>query len=101
MVIEGAETAARIIACVNSCNDLESETLQTNEVRVVLAEVMRQNALLMGLLAPLAKNAFKIQHGSYSLEGHEDFDVGAIVDMAKQIVAAAEASNAAVAAVAA
>lgn len=96
-VFAGVGVAQRIAVCVNTCNDLETENLQTNEVRTVLAEVMRQNAMLMSLLAPLAKNAFKIQHGSYSLEGHEDFDVGAIVDMAKQIVAVAEATNTVVA----
>jgi hypothetical protein len=100
-VLAGEDVARRIAVCVNTCNDLESETLQTNEVRVVLAEVMRHNALLLSLLIPLAKNAYKIEHGSYSLEGHEDFDVGAIVDQAKEVVAAVEASNAAVAAVAA
>lgn len=98
-VFAGDEVAHRIAVCVNTCNDLESADLQTNEVRAVLANIMRQNALLLQLLAPLAKNAFKIQHGSYSLEGHEDFDVGAIVDMAKEVVAAAEATNKAVAAV--
>lgn len=97
-VLSGGEVARRIAICVNACNDLESENLQTNEVRVVLAEVMRQNAMLMSLLSPLAKNAYKIQHGSYSLEGHEDFDVGAIVDMAKEVVAVAEATHAVVAA---
>jgi hypothetical protein len=98
-VFAGEGVAQRIAVCVNACNDLESEQLVTNEVRVVLAEVMRQNALLLQLLAPLAKNAFRIQHGSYSLEGNEDFDVGAIVEQAKEVVAAAEATNAAVAAV--
>lgn len=98
-VFAGVGVAQRIAVCVNSCNDLETENLQTNEVRVVIASIMRQNALLLQLLAPLAKNAFKIEHDSYHLQGHEDFDVGAIVEQAKEVVAAAEATNAAVAAV--
>lgn len=90
-VVAGDEDVARRIAvCVNTCNDLATETLASMEVREVIAGLAIQNKGLLDLLKKLADNACEIEHDSYSLEGHEHFDVGAVIAEVKAVLAAAE-----------
>lgn len=94
MVIEGVETATRIIACVNSCNDLDTEHLLASEVRTVIASVVRQRDEAMALLREVTKNAAKVEHDGYWLQGHEGFNVADFFAKSDDLIARIDAETA-------
>lgn len=87
-VMAGGDVADRIAVCVNTCNDLENEHLESNEVRHVMASLMTNHNRALRLLQLFVKNAYKIEHDSYHLQGHEDFDPEAALELAKEMIAA-------------